>query len=386
MGWIQRLERKDGSPSYKAYWRDPQKNIKPRTFRRRKDADRHLSDIEHKKNEGTYLDPNLGKMTLEDFWDYFIRTSGGGLAESTRALYTMQARRYILPHLGSAQLRMITTKPRVKEFLADLQSEGVGAPSINSVHRLLRRVLAVAVEDSRIAVNPASRVEAPKVAHGEMHFLTAKEVAALANAVEPRYRTLVFFLAYTGARIGEAAALRRKNVDLLGRQAHIVEASKEVGGKLYLGATKTEKSRSVFLPAFLAEMMAKHIEEFVDATNKDALVFTTSTGSVVRQTGFRRRTFKPAAARAGLVAGLRPHDLRHTAVALAIEAGWHPKKIQEMVGHAGIQVTMEVYGHLFSTLHSEGADKLDAVYRAAADAQENEVTPILAARSAKTVG
>jgi hypothetical protein len=75
-------------------------------------------------------------MTLEDFWDYFIRTSGAGLAESTRALYTMQARRYILPHLGSAQLRTIT-KPRVKEFLADLQSEGVRAPSVNSVHRLL---------------------------------------------------------------------------------------------------------------------------------------------------------------------------------------------------------------------------------------------------------
>lgn len=385
MGWIQRLERKDGSPSYKAYWRDPQKKIKSRTFRRRKDADRHLSDVEHKKNEGTYLDPNLGKMTLEEFWDYFIRTSGGGLAESTRALYSMQARLYILPHLGSSQLRTIT-KPRVKEFLADLQSMGVGAPSVNSVHRLLRRVLAVAVEDGRIAVNPASRIEAPKVAHGEMHFLTAKEVAALAHAVEPRYRTLVYFLAYTGTRIGEAAALRRKNVDLLKRQAHIVEASKEVGGKLYLGATKTEKSRSVFLPAFLAEMMAKHIEEFVDPANKDALVFTTSTGSVVRQTGFRRRTFKPAAARAGLAAELRPHDLRHTAVALAIQAEWHPKKIQEMLGHSSIEVTLGTYGHLFETLHSEGADQLDVLYRAAAVSQGNEVTPISVARSAKTIG
>jgi integrase len=290
-----------------------------------------------------------------------------------------------LPHLGSLPLRNIT-KPKVKELLADLQIEGVGTPSINSVHRLLRRVLAVAVEDGRIQANPASRVQAPKVVAGEMRFLTAKEVAALANSVEPRYRTLVYFLAYTGTRIGEAAALRRRNVDLLKGQAHIVEASKEVGGKLYLGATKTEKGRSVYLPAFLAEMMAKHIEQFVDATNKDALVFTTSTGSVVRQTGFRRRTFKPAAARAGLAEGLRPHDLRHTAVALAIEAGWHPKKIQEMLGHSSIEVTLGTYGHLFSTLHSEGADQLDALYRAAANAEEHEVTPISAARHVKSVG
>jgi len=385
MAWIQRLERKDGTVSYRAYWRDPAKKVQSRTFGLKKDAQRYITDIEAKKNEGTYLDPNLGKMTLDKFWDYFIRTSGSGLAESTRALYAMQARRYILPHLGDFQLRAIT-KPRVKEFLADLQAEGVGAPSINSVHRLLRRVLAVAVEDGRIAVNPASRVAAPKTAPGEMHFLTAKEVAALSNAVEPRYRTLVYFLAYTGARIGEAAALRRKNVDLLNRQAHIVEASKEVGGKLYLGATKTEKSRSVFLPAFLTEMMGAHIEEFVDSTNPDALVFTTSTGSVLRQTGFRRRTFKPAAARAGLTAGLRPHDLRHSAVALAIEAGWHPKKIQEMLGHSSIEVTLGTYGHLFSTLHSEGADQLDALYRAAAKAEEDEVTPITAARSAGAAG
>ncbi len=158
-----------------------------------------------------------------------------------------------------------------------------------------------------------------------------------------------------------------------------------MGGKLYLGATKTEKNRAVFLPAFLAEMMAAHIEQFVE-TSKDALVFTTSTGSVVRQTGFRRRTFKPAAARAGLAAGVRPHDLRHTAVALAIKAGWHPKKIQEMLGHSSVEVTLGTYGHLFSTLHSEGADQLDALYRAAADAEGDEVTPISAARSVKAVG
>jgi hypothetical protein len=44
------------------------------------------------------------------------------------------------------------------------------------------------------------------------------------------------------------------------------------------------------------------------------------------------------------------------------------------------------YGHLFSTLHSEGADQLDALYRAAAKAEEDEVTPITAARSAGAAG
>jgi integrase len=44
------------------------------------------------------------------------------------------------------------------------------------------------------------------------------------------------------------------------------------------------------------------------------------------------------------------HDLRHTAVAFAI-TGAHPKQIQEMVGYSSITVTLDVYGHLFQSLH-----------------------------------
>ena len=385
MGWVQKRPRKDGTSSYKAYWRDPNNKVKSQTFELKKNALSHIAKMEVKKDEGLYIDPNLGKITLAKFWEYFISTSGNSLAESTRSLYSMQARRYILPHLGNVQLRSLT-KPRVKTFLADLQEAGLGAPSVNSVHRLLRRVLSVAVEDGRIPVNPAAKVQAPKSSPREMQFLTAKEVAALADTVEPRYETLIYFLAYTGVRIGEATALRQKNINVLKRQAHIVEASKEVDGKLYLGPTKTEKNRSVVMPAFLAEMVAAHIAEFGDRGRPDALVFTTSTGAVVRQTAFRRRVFQPAAKRAKLAPGVRPHDLRHTAVALAIQAEWHPKKIQDMLGHSSIEVTLGTYGHLFASLHSEGADQLDALYRAAAISEESEVTSILSAHGAKSVG
>jgi integrase-like protein len=47
------------------------------------------------------------------------------------------------------------------------------------------------------------------------------------------------------------------------------------------------------------------------------------------------------------LAPLRIHDLRHTAVALAVAAGAHPKEIQELCGHASITTTLNVYGHLF---------------------------------------
>ena len=213
----------------------------------RKDADRWVREVEHQKDVGMCVDPNLGKVPLSVFWDHFIRTSPPP-AESTRALYAMQARTYILPHLGRVPLQRLT-KPMIKSFLADLHEEGVRDPSINGAYRLLRRVLSVAVEEGTIAQNPAARIQAPRSAPGEMNFMSATEVDSLSRAVDERYEALILFLAFNGTRIGEAAALRMRNVDFLKRQVTIVEASKEVEGRLYLGSTKNRRNRSVTLPA-----------------------------------------------------------------------------------------------------------------------------------------
>jgi integrase len=55
---------------------------------------------------------------------------------------------------------------------------------------------------------------------------------------------------------------------------------------------------------------------------------------------------------------VRIHDLRHTAVALAISAGGHPKQIQELCGHASITTTLNTYGHLFESLQEGLAERL----------------------------
>ena len=61
------------------------------------------------------------------------------------------------------------------------------------------------------------------------------------------------------------------------------------------------------------------------------LVFTSPHDEVVRNTNFRPRFFDPAAARAGL-AGLTPHELRHTAASLAMAVGANVKAVQRMLG------------------------------------------------------
>ena len=58
-----------------------------------------------------------------------------------------------------------------------------------------------------------------------------------------------------------------------------------------------------------------------------------------------RTAFENSCKRAG-IKNFRFHDLRHTAVALAIKEKKHPFEISKMLGHTSIKTTFDVYGHL----------------------------------------
>ena len=68
----------------------------------------------------------------------------------------------------------------------------------------------------------------------------------------------------------------------------------------------------------------------------------------------------PAVEAAGLPEDLRIHDLRHTCAALLVAQGAHPKAIQAHLGHSSIQVTLDLYGHLFPDEMDRLAERLDA--------------------------
>jgi hypothetical protein len=52
------------------------------------------------------------------------------------------------------------------------------------------------------------------------------------------------------------------------------------------------------------------------------------------------------------------HDLRHTAATLALRGGTHPKQLQEMLGHARVAITLDVYSHVTEQMHAEAAQRI----------------------------
>jgi integrase len=91
----------------------------------------------------------------------------------------------------------------------------------------------------------------------------------------------------------------------------------------------------------------------------DDLVFTTPGGRVLRLPNWRREVFLPARTQAGISARFRVHDLRHTAASLMIQAGYPPKMLQEIMGHASITTTLDLYGHLYPGEMDRYAARLD---------------------------
>jgi integrase len=290
------------------------------------------------------------------------------LAPSTRATYETELRLYLKPAFENVPLASIRPAD-LRALVHDLHARGVGARTVQLVHQTASRILRQALEDGLISSNPASRVKTPKTERRSIRILEVSEVEALADAFDPRYRALVHLGAYAGLRFGEASALRRTHLRLLERRIEISEGAAEVNGRLHVGPLKTKASRRVVtIPAFLADELGNHLSPARAGDGSD-LVFPAPAGGYLRRTSFGHRFWAPAVARGGLDPAPTFHDLRHTAAALAIAEGAHPKAIQARMGHSSITTTLNTYGHLFPSLDVELADRLESARADALAAQ-----------------
>jgi integrase len=348
---------RNGRVRWYARYYDPSGKQLSKTFDRRVDARRFLRQVETSiKDTNSYIDPTRSKIMLGVFADKWLATQGH-LKTSTYARYEGIVTKWIKPRWGNVPLSKVAHAD-VAEWISGIR---LSAASVQYIHRVMYLILELAVRDGRIPRNPAHGVRLPKNLKSEKVFLTRDQVFALADAaaqypipeIGGQYRALVLVLAFCGLRWGEAAGLKVGRVDLLRRRLTIAETLSEVGGRLVWGTPKSHAARSVPIPSFVVDLLAEVTAERSNALDSSALVFTTWRGRPLRNLNFRRDVFDRAAGDAGL-AGLTPHELRHTAASLAVSAGANVKAVQRMLGHASAAMTLDVYSGLFD-------DDLDGV-------------------------
>lgn len=175
--------------------------------------------------------------------------------------------------------------------------------------------------------------------------------------------------AYGGLRIGELAGLRRHRVDLLAGRLDIREILVEVKGHLTSGPPKTRAGRrSVSLPRPVGQELRSHLERVPGEH-----VFPSPDGGPLRVPQWRQRFWRPAVRAAGLEP-LRPHDLRHTAVALWIAAGANLKEVARRAGHTSVAFTLDRYGHLYPGADEALSARLESLFEAPSTASVATVT------------
>ena len=165
----------------------------------------------------------------------------------------------------------------------------------------------------------------------------------------------------------------------------VAEIVVEVRGKLFIGPPKTRAGRrTIGLPQAVVDELAIHMGPL---GSTDAHVFTSDKGGTLRTSNFRAKVWLPAVRAAGL-APLRPHDLRHTAVALWIAVGANPKEVSVRAGHTSVSFTLDRYGHLFEGHDLELRDRLDTMLAEGLKeaAAKGSVTPLRSVTSSQDDG
>jgi integrase len=261
---------------------------------------------------------------------------------------------------------------RIERWQADLL--GKGKPGPRSV-QIIRGVLNTILEDARakgyIFVNPMAKVRRFDIPERELHYLDVLQVKKLCESVGAFYGVLFLVMAFCGLRIGEVTGLQRSDLDLDRRrlfiQRQVIWRRKkdsppgEPRWKLVEPKSKAGR-RVVEIPAALMPFLVAHLQTLSGVPNPLDLVFPSKAGTPLYPKNIRRRHFAPALKALGIT-GIRQHDFRRTFIALHVEAGTHPKLVQDRVGHSDIKLTMDLYGRIAGkmTLAEEQEARLNAL-------------------------
>ena len=328
--------------------------------------------------------------TFHEFASEWFDTARRELRPGTVAAYEWQITYHLLPYFRDKRLSHITVeevdryrafKVRERDAIRAAIERGekperrpLSNESINKTITRLGQILEVAVEYGHIDRNPArGRRRKLKASKPHARYLDrAVQIAAMLDAAgdldrEARAdrqggrRALLAALVFGGLRIGEALALRWRDVDL-------------AGGRLRLGQAKTDAGvRDVpLLPALRDELAAHKARSRYREPHH--LVFCTRTGRPLSKDNTRQRVIQRAVERADaalvdageapLPEGLKQHSLRHTYVSLRLALGHDLVAVSQDAGHSGIEVTARVYAHLMK-LGEDERERLRALVEGA---------------------
>jgi integrase len=352
----------------------------------KREAEKKLAKLIHELDNGTFTKPS--KQTLSQYLDQWLQDHRGNIAPNTAQTYAWFIERHIKPEIG--QIPLTALKPEhLQRFYSDKLTSGrqngkggLGNRSVKYIHATLHKALKSAVKQGKISRNPADAVDIPRVARRAMKTMDETELHIfLEYAKSTPYYALFYIDLFTGMRRSEILALRWRDIDLLLCQASVTRTLHQLHNReIVIGQPKTAKGRRLIslspsTVAVLREHQAEQTKQRqalgLPPLQDDDLVFSHPDGQPLLPDSVTQ-AWRRIARQAGLD-GIRLHDARHTHASFMLKAGTHPKIVQERLGHASIQVTLDTYSHVAPGLQQAAADRFDEIVLPAQEVEEKEI-------------
>jgi integrase len=343
-----------------------------KTFDKKKDADAFHSTATVEVRHGVHTS---SKATVAKAAEKWIEDAEDRLEPATVESYRQHLDQHIKPYLGAVKLSQLTV-PVVRDFMDRLRADKRSPAMVKRVVGDLGAILADAQERGLVAQNvvrslsrkkrhDAERRQKPKLKVG-VDIPTPAEIRTIIAHLSGRWRPLVLTAIFTGLRASELRGLVWDDVDLKKAELHVRQRADRFNS---IGMPKSASGqRTVPMPPILVNTLREW--KLVCPKSEIGLVFPTGAGGVENHSNIVQRGLGPVQIAAGVVnkdgtakyTGL--HALRHFYASWLINRkedgglGLPLKVVQHRLGHSSIQMTADVYGHLFPS-GDDGAE-LDA--------------------------
>jgi integrase len=283
---------------------------------------------------------DAGKITVGQYLNNWLSGIKGTVRQRTWERYEQFVRVHLVPAFGGIKLSALT-RAHLKTLYAS--KIDLSPTTIRHLHAAIHKALDEAVADNLIPRNVATNIKLPKMRKKEIHPLNPDQAKAFLEAARgDRYEALYVLAIHYGLRRGELLGLKWS--DLQGSTLQVRRTMSETRIGRIEEETKNGKGRRIELSEKALDALRNHRRQQVRVKDSE-YIFPSTTGTPTNSSNLMYRSFKPTLKRAGLPQ-IRFHDLRHTCATIRFMKGQHPKRVQELLGHASIAMTMYTYSHV----------------------------------------
>jgi integrase len=270
--------------------------------------------------------------------------------------------------LGRVALARLTPE-QVEGLYATLMEQGLSSTTVHHLHTVLHHALADALRKGAVARNVSELVNVPQIRRHQMHAMTREQAQRFLEAAKgDRHEALYVLALSTGMRQGELLALRWQDIDLDAATLQVRASVRRQHDGFTFTEPKTRQSRRkiILSPPGIGALRAHRTRQVAarlaagPAWIEQGLVFCDATGGPLDGTNLARAPFRAVLKAAGLPQ-MRFHDLRHTAATLMLLQGVPVKIVSEMLGHASVAITLDVYSHVLPSMQADAAAAMAAV-------------------------